>query len=91
MGVSKLPVNLNPERWELIFYIVRLMSLDISPVLEYLLMCLLAGRCYLPLGYHHLDLAPRLTVQCEVLEPSAASYCRQKSRRKRNRYQKQKV
>lgn len=24
MGVSKLPVNMNPERWELIFYIVSL-------------------------------------------------------------------
>jgi hypothetical protein len=23
MGVSKLPVDMKPERWELIFYIVR--------------------------------------------------------------------
>lgn len=24
MGISKLPVDMSPERWELIFYIVRI-------------------------------------------------------------------
>lgn len=31
MGVSKLPVDMKPERWELIFYIVRLPFLETPP------------------------------------------------------------
>lgn len=28
MGVSKLPVDVKPERWQLLFYVVRLQSLS---------------------------------------------------------------
>lgn len=59
MGVSKLPVDFKPERWELIFYVVRrrLSLYDHTFGIERL-MPLLAGWRYMPLGLCDLDSAP---------------------------------
>jgi hypothetical protein len=56
MGVSTLPANMTPERWELIFFIV---SHQLNLVLLILLAnsCIAAGWSYLSLGLCHLVLA----------------------------------
>lgn len=50
-GVSKLPVDITPERWELIFYIV---SRRIALFSRLYLTISIAGRCNLSLGVRHL-------------------------------------
>ena len=52
MGVSKLPKDLKPERWELIFFIVSAALLEIY-LTEELTFELAWGR-YLHLGFCHL-------------------------------------